>query len=162
MSHDTDPSRNKASTYFVTTQLRAHPAPWFACTIPSKSLGLASKATGMELLLYPITSLHSHPASHHTLDHLYTFPLPQPLPRLFHLLGTHLLPTTVSLYHSDEFKSFKGPNSTSFITHSCSPAREVSIHLHSSSRCPAQPAQVSGSRVVLCLPHDHKLQRGGL
>ena len=71
----------------------------------------------MELRLYPITSLRSHPASRQTLDRLYTFPLPQPLPRLFHLLDAHLLPTTVSLYHSDEFEFFKGPNSTSFITH---------------------------------------------
>lgn len=37
--------------------------------------------------------------------------------KLFHLLGTHLLPTTVSTLYSDEFSSIKGPNSPSLVTH---------------------------------------------
>lgn len=63
----------------------------------------------MEPLLCLITCLiHAHTLASITLDHLHTFPSLGLLLKLFYLLGTHLLPTTVSILYNNELSSFKG------------------------------------------------------
>lgn len=155
---------NKVWTCFLTTQLRPLPTPSFLALSHLSPFAWHPRPLAWSYCSAPSPHFHTHPGfTSHTRPFVHG-PTSRPLPMLFHLLGTHLLPTTVCVYHKDESLSFESPKfySTSFKTHFVLLCLGSSPYLCSPIGCPSQPAQVSGSHVLLYLPHDHKLHRDGL